>query len=447
MSEVAPYESPTSEARRIFTLAWPVSLGMVGFTLMSTVDLIVASSLGIEALASLGIGNMWVFGITVFGLGAARGVDPIVAQSFGASDSLEPGRTLLRAWVLGLCVSIPLMAAHLFTAEGLLLLGQPPPLLDGAASYAFGAMWGLPFAVLFTVNRQFLQAMRIMKPAMVAVMAATGVNLALNALFVWKLGLGIMGIGLATSLSWMFMLAVLVGLTWDTLSAAWPGWTGVMKTEPVVKLVSLAVPAGLQSVVEVWGFIIAGLMMGWLGMVQIDAHIMAMNLASVSFMLPFGVAAAATTRVGNLIGAGHDWWPTAKVSIAMSIAVMSVSTVLFATMPAALLGVYTSDPAVIAAALVIMPAAAAFQVFDGIQTTSMGVPRGAGDLTTPTLVDLVGFCVVGLPIGYWLAFERGWGPLGIWTGLGISLATVAMLLVARLFWLRRTGVAPVVKVA
>ena len=180
-------------------------------------------------------------------------------------------------------------------------------------------------------------------------------------------------------------------------------------------------------------------MMGWLGTTQVAAHAVALNLASLAFMVPLGMSAAASARTGNLLGAGERWQAPGWVAIGLGAASMSVSGSLFLLFPHALAHLYSDDPDVIALAAGLLPMAAALGFFDGVQAVSFGVLRGAGDVRVPSLFNVVGYWLVGLPLGAWLAFGAGWGPYGIWAGIVMALFVVASLLVVRVRWTGRRG--------
>ncbi len=416
---------------------------MAGFMLMRATDAIMIGALGKEPLAAMAIGNMWGFGLAILGHGAARGLDPAVSQAFGAGDRLAAGRTLVRGWILAIAMAIPIMALHVLTAEGLALLGQPAHLLADAEIYALATMWGLPFAFAFDATRQFLQGLGIMRPATWVVLATVLLNVVLNQWLIHGgLGvppLGILGSGIATSVCAVVVCTALVGVTWSVLLDWWPGWDGVFEVAPMWALLALALPASIQASLEVWAFIGAGFMMGWLGDVELDAHVIALNLTSLTFMIPFGISAGAATRVGNLLGAGQDWQRSGWLAIGLGAAVMAVSASCFFWVPEPLVSIYTNDPEVLAAGALLLPVAALFQVFDGVQAVAFGVLRGAGDIKVPTLANLLGYYVFAMPLGYWLAFEQHMGPRGVWLGLTGGLSMVAVLLVIRVARIGRTG--------
>jgi MATE family multidrug resistance protein len=320
----------------------------------------------------------------------------------------------------------------------LALLRQPPDVVPIAAAYARTLIPGmLPFFV-FVVLRQSLQAMGRVAPVVVAIVAANLANVFLNWVLIFgHLGfpaLGAVGSGWATSLSRWLMTVGLLGAAWPLLrphllpvareAAAWA---------PIARMLRIGVPIGLQHQLEFGAFAVAALLMGTLGTIQMAAHQVAINLASLTFMVPLGVGSAAAVLVGRAVGRNDpaDARRAAWASLVAGAGFMAGCAIIMLTLPGLLASVYTRDHAVLALAATLIPIAGLFQVFDGIQVVSMGALRGLGDTRGPMLISLFGFWLVGLPVSVYLGFGAGAGPVGIWWGLVAGLAAVAGLLLVR----------------
>lgn len=431
-----PLHAPEGELRRLLSLAWPVVLGQLGMMLMGVVDVIAVGHLGEDALAAVALGHTWSFGTTIVVLGTASGLDPMIAQAFGAGDRLGAGRTVVRGAVLLTLLAIPAIVLHRHADIGLGLLGQPAELLPIADAYCDVVAWSVLPMLGFSLLRQFLQGDGRMLPAAIAIVVCNVLNALLDYGLVYgRLGmpqLGAVGAGWATTGSRALMLVLLLGLGADLLRECWPGIRGVVTAKALWALAVVGVPVGVQVATEVWAFTGTTLLMGLLGKTAVAAHIVALNLCSLSFMVPMGIAAAAATRVGNLIGGGLPWARTGWMAIGLGAAAMGFSALAFVSAPGLLVALYTDELPVIALATTLLPLAALFQLFDGIQVVAFGVLRGAGDTRVPALANLVGYWVLGLPAGVWLAFYRDWGPPGLWIGLSVGLAIVAILLLLRL---------------
>lgn len=429
------------EARRLVRLAWPVSLGMLAMMGMGVVDTVLVGRLGGEAMAVVAVSMTWFFGVAILAIGAVRAVDPLVSQAYGAGDRAAAGRVLVQGAGMS-ALLLPVTFALLLLAEpGLRLMGQPPEILDAAGAYCRVLMLAAPGMVAFSLLRQVLQGMGEVRPATVVMIVANVLNAALVWLFLFVLETGPLGCAVATSLAQWFLFAGLAWLSRGTLREIRPpeGWLAV-RWEPVARLATLGIPLGFQMGMEVWGFSAAGMMIGRFGATPLAAHAVVMNLATISFMVPMGISAAAGTRVGNLVGAGLPWTRAGWLGIGLGAGVMIVSGAAFTLFPGALVRLYTPEAEVVALAATLLPLAGTFQLFDGTQVVAFGVLRGAGDVRLPTLANVVGYWILGLPLGAWLAFGAGWGPRGVWVGLVLALAVVATLLTLRVAQIARRGV-------
>jgi MATE family multidrug resistance protein len=340
-------------------------------------------------------------------------------------------------------LALPATVLYAFAGVALRTLGQPADLIPLAASYCRALMPGLPAIFAFIVLRNFLQAVGIVRPATYAIVIANVANAGLDWILMFgKLGLpalGAVGCAVSTSINEWLMLALLVFFSRRTLRAYWPGWAGAFDAVPLRRMMKLGTTLGFQFAFEVWAFHAAGFMMGRLGTVAFAAHAIAINLATISFMIPAGIGAAAATRIGHLVGSENEWYRSGWLGIGMGAAVMTVPAALFVLAPRHLAAFYTHDAAVLATAAVILPLAGAFQLFDGVQAVAFGVLRGAGDTHLPAAANIVGYWAVGLPAGWILAFTLGWGARGVWAGLVVGLAVVALILIGRVRSLARRG--------
>jgi MATE family multidrug resistance protein len=253
--------------------------------------------------------------------------------------------------------------------------------------------------------------------------------------------LGLYGAGVATGLSRGFMVVVLVAVIWlfGFYRDNWVAWSRrAFDAAALRQIFAFGGPVAIQMSLEVWAFSAATMLAGRLGAVALAAHTIAMNLAALAFMMPLGISQGAVTRVGNLLGRGDPWGArrAAWVAIGMGAGVMTVSAVAFVSLREFLPTLYTTSPDVIALAAAILPIAALFQVFDGTQVAGCGVLRGMGRTRPAAWFNFVGYWVVGLPFGAWFGLSMGWGLAGIWWGLALGLAGVA---VAIVIWLKLRG--------
>lgn len=429
---------PTGELGALVRLAAPVVVVQLGLMLMGVVDTLMLGRLSPAALAAGALGHVYSITFLIAGQGLLMALDPLVAQAWGAGDRDAVGRHLSHGVALALLITVPVTALMLHPAPALSALGQQAAIVPEATRYIRGVALGNAAFFLFVVLRQTLQAMSSVRPAVVAVAVGNLVNVAANyALIHGRLGLPrleVLGAALATSLSrWVLVLA----LAWAARPVLAEHWRGLRGRElhPArhLPMVRLGAPIALHVSLELLVFVTSGLLIGTLGVAELAAHQVALNLASLSFMVPMGIAGAAATRVGNAIGAGD--MPGARraaaTAVGLGVGAMACFALVFGLASDLLAGLYTTDPGVRALAASLIAIAAVFQVFDGTQVVSIGILRGAGDTRTPALVNLFGYWVVGLPLGAWLGLRLGMGPSGLWWGLTAGLAACALLLVAR----------------
>jgi len=436
----------TSELRPLARLAGPIVLSQVGSHLMVAVDTAMIGHASSKALTASGIASVWLTGTSMLAYGVLHGMDPIVTQAHGAGDDERAHLALRRGVVVALLVGVLLALVWGVTGPALRVLGgQDPEIAAMAHRYALAQLPTVPFGMLFIALRQYLQGRGVLRPMVWAAVWGNLFNAAANGLLIYGgLGipaLGLTGAGIATGLTRLVMFLLVLGHAHGhplMPDRWWPRTRRAFEAGPLWQLIRIGVPVGVQMGLEVWAFGLSTLMAGWLGVTAGAAHMVALNLASLSFMVPLGVSMAATTRVGNLLGAGEPARAqrAAWTAMATGATCMAVSGLTFLLARTTIPRIYSSDPEVLAAAAAILPIAAAFQVVDGIQVTGAGVLRGMGNTRPAALFNLLGYWILGLPLGWWLAFEGGHGLAGVWWGLALGLLVVAVCLVA---WIRRRG--------
>lgn len=426
------------DVRALASLAFPVALIQVGMMAMGAVDTVMVGRVSPVHLAAVAIGNLYYFGIAVFGMGVLFAVDPIVSQAVGAGDTAGVARGVQRGMVIAGGLTVFAMAFLLPAGPLLTFARQPVDVVPVAAGYAHGLIAGvLPFYA-FAVLRQSLQAMGQVRAILLTVLAANVANLFLNWVLIFgNLGVpayGAVGSAWGTSVSrWLMMITLL-----------WAGWPLVRPSlqplrreafalEPILHVLRVGVPIGAQQWLEFGVFGAAGLLMGWMGTVAIASHQVALQLAAITFMVPVGVAQATSVLVGQAVGR-EDASAARRATgagLLTGAGIMTVTAAVMLTLPEELARVFSDDPEVVAAAALLLPIAGVFQVFDGVQVVSAGALRGVADTRVPMMLNLVGFWLVGLPVSAWLGFGAGVGPRGIWWGLAVGIGVVAVLLVAR----------------
>jgi MATE family multidrug resistance protein len=444
------YLPTRADLASIVKLASQIVLIQVGLILMGTVDSIMVGHVSPEALGAAALGNVYSVGWTSFGLGALLALDSVIAQALGARDPLGVARGVQRGLVLALVLTVPTSLALLTVEPALLLMRQPPELVPLASGFVHRINLGVFPLFAFIVLRQALQAHHETRAVVVTIIAANLLNVLLNYLWIYgKLGfpaLGVFGSAWSTLVCRWLMPVMLLALGWRHLAPHLKHVaTEVFAFRPMLRMLGLGLPVGAQMFFEWAAFGTVAFLMGAFGTIQVAAHQIALNLSSLTFMVAVGIASAAAVIVGHAVGRG-DLAGVRRSSVAAlgaGVAFMTIAGTLFIGMPAILAGVYTRDEAVLALAMLLLPIAGVFQIFDGAQAVSLGVLRGMGDTRAPVAIAIIGFWFCGMPVSLWLAYRAGLGAVGLWWGFVAGLAAVALFLVARIRQRLRRAVARV----
>ena len=426
------------ELRRLVTLATPLVISQLAAMTLWVIDVLMLGAVSVEALDAASLGRVWVMGTVIVAMGVLLGLDPIASQAYGGSNRNALARVRQRGLVLAWALAPLVAGLWLVTAPVLELLGQEDHLSAEAGRYVLAQLPGALFFLLYVVYRHWLQAQGIMRPVMWVSLSANGVNAFANWILIFgNLGapaLGSAGAGAATAITLCYMAVSLgaVARLAQRREADRPRWDReVFAWAHLKRIVVLGAPVGAQMSLEYWAFSISTLWAGWLGVEALGAHTIAITLASLTFMVPLGISFATVTRVGNLLGAGDPQGAqrASWVALGLGAGVMTVGLVAFLIGREALPDLFTDDVGVIALAATILPAAASFQLFDGVQAVGAAVLRGMGRTLPAALFALLGFYALALPAAWWLAFERGLGVAGIWWGMALGLFAVSVMLV------------------
>jgi MATE family multidrug resistance protein len=423
----------------LLLLATPIVVIQVGLMLMGVVDTLMVGHLSAQALAAVALGNLYFFGAAILAQGILHVLDPLVAQAVGAEDHPSIAQGLQRGILLAVFLSVPI-SAFMLPVRGLMMsAGQPAEVLPLVRDYVWWLIPGMVPFFVFVVLRQTLQAMHHTRSIVWCISIANLFNVLLNWLLIfghWGLPrLGVTGAAIATTTSRWFMAALLLALSWPWLrSYLRPFRREAMSIGSLIRMLALGLPIGSQMLLEFGAFAAIALLMGRLGTIQVAGHQVAINLASLTFMVPVGIASAAAVLVGNAVGRGDSVGArrSARTALICGTAFMSLTATIFLLVPGVLAGLYTTDAAVLAVAVSLIPVAGVFQVFDGLQAVGAGVLRGLGDTRAPMLINILGFWLLGMPVSIYLGFYAGLGPRGLWWGFVAGLGAVAFLLLYRI---------------
>jgi multidrug resistance protein, MATE family len=444
-----PSGSTVGLVRKLLTIAGPVVLTQLGMMGFGVVDTLMLGRVGIAELDAAALGNLWLWGTMVFGIGVIFGLDPIITQALGRGEGERAGLALQRGCVVAVLLSIPLIASAWLAEEVLLVFGQDRELSAGAEAYLTIQAWSVLPLLVFYALRQYLQAREIVGSALWVTLLANVGNIVGNELLIFGHelgpvivpGYGLRGAGLASAITRALLAVGLIAWTIRRRDhrGAWQPWTAAaFEPRGLLEILRFGVPVGLQYTLEVWAFQLSTLLAGELGRIELAAHTIVLNVASIAFMVPLGISFAASTIVGNHVGADRrdDAQRTAWLAFALGGGVMLISAAILISTRSAIPGLYTDDLEVVMLAASIVPIAAAFQLFDGLQVVGGGILRGTGDTLAAAIFNAVAYYGVALPLGAYLVLVAGYGLTAIWWSLALGLALVAGTLV---LWVRFRG--------
>jgi MATE family, multidrug efflux pump len=423
-------------------LAIPVVFSQVGHTLVQTADsIIIGHFAGTISLAAVSLVNsIFVIGM-VIGLGISYGITPLIAQYNGRKDYNECGQLLSNSLLIN---SIAGVALFILISFGMMMLighlGQSPEVVKQARPYLFLMGISLIPLLIFNTFKQFAEGLGFTAQAMVISIAGNVLNVCLGIIFVKGLfgikPMGISGVGYSTLIDRCSM-AVVMGV-YVFRSKNFRIYLKNFALRNIDRIRSMSIlkigaPVALQYIFEISAFSGAAILIGTISPVAQAAHQIAINLAALTYMAASGISAAAAIKSGNFFGAErhHDLHLSAISNYHIVIVFMTAMALLFTFGNHLLPWMYTSDHAVITIAAQLLIIAAAFQLFDGTQVVGLGVLRGMGDVNIPTIITMIAYWVIGLPVGYLLGIRFKLGVSGVWYGLVLGLMTASLLLFLR----------------
>ena len=437
-----PFRLPhRDDLQAMLRLAVPIVVVQVGMMLLGVVDTMVVGRLSSEALAAVALGHVMIVAVSSFGIGMLLALDPLVAQAVGAGDATAVRRSVQRGLLIAFGLMIPSILLLLPSQTVLGFFRQPAEIVPIAANYIRICIPGLLPFYGFVVLRQSLQAMGRVRPIVLTIVVVNLFNLVADWVLVFGVGpvprLGPMGSAWATTAARILLFVVLFVVAHKELGPLLSRLDReALRLRPLWRVIRLGMPIGFQVQLEIIAFAVIALLMGGFGTLQMASHQVAINIASLTFMVPLGVGSAAAIRVGQAIGAGDSNGArrAASASVIIGAGFMSLMAALFIGAPRLLATAYTSVEEVVALAALLIPIAGYFQIFDGLQVVSAGVLRGAGDTRVPLVANILGFWFIGLPTSLLLGFRLGFGPQGLWWGFVAGLGAVAVFLLGRIAW-------------
>ncbi len=437
------------EVRATLMLALPLIAGQLSVIGMNTVDVVLAGHLGAEVLGAVAVGTALFHLGNMAALGVNAAMSPSVAHLDGGGRRGEVGALFRQGLMIAAAVGLLLTAFVWWGAPALgRAFGLSGDLAARSRDFLHGAAAAIPALSLFYACRGLSEGLMQPRPTMGFGLLGLLLLIPVGYGLMFRLGLGAWGSGLATSIVCWTQLSGFA--LWLRFSGRYRGigWRcGQRRPDPlaIMRLLRIGLPMAVTLLMESAMFSAAGLAIGTLGAAAVASHMVALNVAAFSFMVPLGIALAVTVRVGHAAGRGD---PAAVrraglTGMGMALAVQSLSGTAMLTIPDMIAGLFTSDPAVRGGAVLLLRLAGVFQLSDGLQVTANGALRGLRDTRVPMLVTGFAYWCVGMPVALALAFGAGWGAPGMWCGLIAGLTTAAGLLTTRFLRLsRRIGRRP-----
>ena len=434
----------------MLALAWPLILANLTQQVIQATDVLLMGRLGATQLAAATLALNLTFTFNLLMLGLVIASSPMMATALGQRfNAVRDVRRTFRAGLWLIAAMLPPYWLVLWHVGDIMrLFGESAQLANQGQTFLRAYMWCTAPWLLFQLLRNFVSALE--RPRVVLWLSLAGI--ALNGLLSWSLifghfglpALGLVGGGLGSTLTWLIMCGALIAVILIDrqfgrfhLFGHW--WR--FDRQRTLAMIRLGWPIGVTMALEMGVFALAAYFMGWIGAPAVAAHAVALQLAALTFMVPLGLGQAATVRVGLALGrrdepaiarAGWTAW-------VIGVCFMGTMAIMMWAVPRELITLFLKDvPAnavVIALAVSFLRVAAAFQLVDGAQVIGAGMLRGLHDTRWPLLFALVGYWVVGLGVGAWLAFAQDWKGVGIWVGLASGLAAVAALMLVR--WVMR----------
>ncbi len=426
-------------ARQSWSLAYPVMLSQLSHVMVGVTDSIMVGHVGATSLAAASLANVIFNLLMLFGIGVSYAITPLVASAAGTNNPDKISHVLRHGLMIALVNSLVLISLVLSCKNILYHIDQPMEVVELAVPYLSIIAFSLLPLLVFQTFRQFAEGLSNTRIAMIIMLMSVFINIGLNYILIYGHAgfpaMGLIGAGWGSLVARLLMMGAIIAYIYfaKQFRIYRAGFYFVAYSKKLFsQLLHLGIPAGMQFIFEVAAFDFSAIMMGWLGTNTLAAHQIAINLATISYMTTSGLASATTIRVSTELGK-RNFTKMREVAITlllMAMVFMTLWGIAFFAGRHFLPTLYVDDPAVINIAIPLIVIAGFFQLSDGAQVVCAGALRGLQDVKVPSLLIFVAYWIIGLPLGYWLAFKAGYGGVGIWWGLliGLTLTAIAMLI-------------------
>ena len=435
-----PGLSIKSEVKSMTLLAGPI----IGASLVQVangfVDTIMLGRFNPQHLAAGALGaSLWIF-VILAGMGFSMGLAPIIAQLKGAGENEKIAGFFQQGIWLCLIFGILMFILLRIIANSLALLDQDPAIVPLTKNYLYIVSWGLIASQLYLAGRYLSDGIEFTRPMLFIQLVLLPLNAFGNYLLIfgnWGFPkLGVSGAAIATSIAMIVsLLLMLLNLKLNRqyrelrLFECFQG----PRIKPLLEILVISTPIAIALILETTLFVSIAILMGKLGVLSLAGHQIAINYASLMFMIPLGLSMAATVRVGNAVGRSEfaDAKLRGWVAIGLSLVFMICSAIILLLFNEQIARIYTNDDQVITVAAGLLTLAGIFQISDGIQVSASGALRGYKDTKIPMMINFFGYWIIGFPLAYYLCFELNYAALGLWWGLIGGLTATAVLVLIR----------------
>ena len=445
----------TREFKYNLKLAYPVMIGMLGHTFVQFIDNVMVGQLGTAELAAISLGNSFVFIAMSIGIGFSQAITPLIAEADGAKKDNDISGIFEHSFLICLILGLILFTVVFLNRNLLYFMNQPTEVVKLASPYLFWVSFSLISIVTFQSFRQFADGLSFTKAAMYSTLLGNVINVILNFFLIFGLWifpkLGVEGAAIGTLISRICMLIFIVVYLKlhkklsKYIKRFFPSKTQIQR---VKKIIYLGLPSALHSFFEVAFFISAVWMAGIIGKNSQAANQIALNLASMTYMVALGVGVAAMIRVGNQRGM-MNFIKLREVALSTLLLIIIIDIffcVIFLIfndyLPLLYLDLGDSNNhsdvnEVIQLASKLLIIAGVFQLFDGIQAVVLGALRGMQDVNKPALIIFLSYGLIGFPTSYFLGFYTNLSVVGIWIGLMTGLFSSSLFLFLRFNYLSK----------
>ncbi|MEL0277409.1 MAG: MATE family efflux transporter [Deltaproteobacteria bacterium] len=437
------------ESRVLLRIGLPVVISGVLNLSMQFVDTVMTGHAGPNELAAVASASALFHPIFCLGIGVMVALTPIVAQLEGADRIHQIGPNVRQGIWISMLLALLSMLLLPHLSNLLLWMDYESEVVSITDGYLEAIIWGLPAAYAFLAIRHSLDGLGITRPCMYLTLLGLGVNIIGNYTLIFgNFGfprMGAVGAGWTTTIAhWVILIGALIYLQSSQRTGTirflsrfdWPIWSYWRE------ILRIGIPSGLSFGAETFMFTVVALMMGKFGVTALAAHQISINVAGLTFMIPMGISAAITQRVGNAVGQQN--WEEVRfrgwLGVGVCVGIMSLTASIFILFPESIIGLYTSDNAVTDLAISILWMAALFQLSDGLQVSSMSALRGLKDTRVPLLTNLFSYWPVGMGLAYLFGFVWEWGVISVWGGLIAGLSVAAVLHSLRFYLLSQVQI-------